>query len=332
VEGSDARCLNSAGAKTRHRGQLNLTVLALALDLLAGRAFNGSNLVYARMGAGWLDRSALYRTAGDTSAYDEWDVAYRFGAGVETPVGHEIAVRLEAIVASYEDFELTAGDEPDRFAGASVETSMSLVYRPGQGAAGDSAVSHDFAGFYAGAGFGVGTSETRVTGPRQAGSVLDADFGGAGGEGAVFVGYGGVWDRFYLGIEASLDAGTTAWRHVREDEGRVFAVERTYAWSISARVGYIVPNSALFYLKAGLRSQALSTEYESGAGFFDQEEQLTGFAFGPGIEMALNDRAFVRAEYLFADLGGYTVTYGANADRFAGNEMSLTTISIGIRL
>ena len=147
------------------------------------------------------------------------------------------------------------------------------------------------------------------TGNHAATARYDLD----GINGGLYAGYnwilGGQW---LLGIEGSwslLDVDDSA--HPRPDNGPIRkseTMELTQRWDASAclRLGRVM-GDYLPYLTGGVAWAGMNIKsHESGVLAADDDETMTGWTLGLGLEMAIEDDLHLRIQYRYTDYGETT--------------------------
>lgn len=152
----------------------------------------------------------------------------------------------------------------------------------------DGVSSFSWAGGYVGLHAGYGWGE----GDAEAGGVsgtIDFDGGRFGG----FAGYNvDLGSSLIVGIEGDLGYD---WNE-REDGTETFGSNLQGA--IRGRVGYAV-DRALVYAAGGWAASQFSYD-DTGVSI---DETMNGWTIGAGVDYAINDRLFARAEYRYNDYG-----------------------------
>lgn len=304
----------------------------LGFDVRAGWGFNGGSQAYLRGGLGLAALEGSYTTeTGPRPGHSEVAVGWRVGGGTEVALDEQFFLRLDHGYADFGDFEIGPGRGPDRFDVTEATSMVGFGYRFGAGEEPVATVQHDFGGFYAGLAVGHEALFNDVSGSRSAGSTLTADFGNDGILGGLFVGYGEVFEGFYVGGELGLEAGTAYWEHVRVDEGRIFRVDQDFAWTAELRAGYVLADRALLYLTGGLAQARVNTQYERGMQFEDPTDLLTGFRVGVGMDLALDEQLFLRSEISFSRFGASEVDYNTGVDSFDAGTKTQFQVGLGLR-
>ncbi len=142
---------------------------------------------------------------------------------------------------------------------------------------------------------------------------------GSGGHEAHFV-YGGRigydWQRgnTVIGVEAEI-AGMAASERCYDHLASPTAPDRSCGKAdrdlyIGGRIGRVVGDTTLLYLKAGytnVRSTYSYVDGGTGAGNFSGSDTLDGVRVGAGIEKAIGGNALLKAEYRYSNYaGGYS--------------------------
>ncbi|MBS0242625.1 MAG: autotransporter domain-containing protein [Proteobacteria bacterium] len=225
------------------------------------------------------------------------------------------AVVLDSGWLGYARVDYRFGDNVE---GVSVNTGLRYQFSPGASVAGagegslkDEApkpVAYNWSGFYVG---GMISAERADVNYRFTDTLNDvrpeyAGFG-AGGQ----LGYNIQRDGVVYGFEADL-LGSNARGGSSCPSAFYFTcnAELSMLSVIGGRVG-LTWEKALFYVKGGLAiGEVTMNTKQNFAPFtkFPDDQTAIGWAFGPGVEFALNDRWSAKAEMLFYHLGKETYT------------------------
>lgn len=102
------------------------------------------------------------------------------------------------------------------------------------------------------------------------------------------------------GFDAGIDfpLGENATVGVEAFTTTPFNDEKTFG--VAARAGYAVADNALVFARAG---------YENYENVFEQN--LDGLTVGGGLELAISDMTYLRAEYRYSDFENNTGSHGA---------------------
>jgi outer membrane immunogenic protein len=106
-------------------------------------------------------------------------------------------------------------------------------------------------------------------------------------------------DRAIVGVEAGIDlsdnefSGTAG--SVRYDVDAKRDIE------LAARLGTKLTDSILLYGKVGYSNARVKTRLTSGATTITDNSNADGVRVGGGVEVALNDRIYAKAEYRYTD-------------------------------
>lgn len=168
-----------------------------------------------------------------------------------------------------------------------------------------------YAGIHGGYGWADGTLNT-ATGSSKP----NFDGGRMGG----FAGWNfDVGNNIILGAEGDLNydwnknnAGTSS-----------FATE--FSGSARARAGYAM-DKALLYVAGGWTGA--NGKFKDSATGVDDSKMLNGWTVGAGVDYALTDRIFTRAEYRYNDYGSKSFTGGNNVRDFSQNVIN---VGLGVK-
>lgn len=155
-----------------------------------------------------------------------------------------------------------------------------------------------FTGFYIGlqGGYSITNVDVEVT---DAGGTASDDIDIDGFTGGLYGGYSGVNGRLFGGIEA--EGSLSAAEYDTGVNGFRYEAEQRWTLGVSALAGVLARDNVLVYGRLGY----VATNFEetlSGGGFrFSADETLDGLRVGGGVDVAINERASVRAEYTYTD-------------------------------
>ena len=132
------------------------------------------------------------------------------------------------------------------------------------------------------------------TDARTSGSNNGFVYGGA-------VGYDDRIGNIVLGVDGEID-GSTASSTANNvltagDRLHLSAGRDLYA---GARVGYVVTPKTLVYAKAGYTNARVDGTYDVGAASFRQNQDLSGYRVGGGVEYSLTPATYIKAEYRYS--------------------------------
>ena len=208
--------------------------------------------------------------------------------------------------------------------------------------------ANDWSGLYAGAEIGAQFSHTKFSLPGDESDVLlqsrdnKTSFIGGG-----MVGYNWLDGPTLIGIEADISNGGNANVKACNAEDGCFTSEHdsfttlnhldtNWTGRIRARLGMTAGDS-LYYVAAGY-SYADTKMSLTGLCYNEQDpdvptiyrfgrsKNLSGFNLGAGIEQALDEHFFVRAEYLYEDFG--KTTYAGAAPEWNDRKISVSHSSL----
>ena len=185
-------------------------------------------------------------------------------------------------------------------------------------------------GLYAGAQIGHAAITADYGGPRGPG--LDGTFLETGlvanaPAWRLFGGYGHTFDRLYLGAEIEVETADSELKFTREVNRRNIRIARDNAVGLSARVGYVNDSKSLLYTRLG----AMRTEYQTDYAFQDvavsNDNILTGFQAGLGVEVPLSKYLGWRMDYTWRDYPGIEIDYELGSDSV---EMDESVFNLGL--
>jgi opacity protein-like surface antigen len=207
------------------------------------------------------------------------------------------------------NFATTSYDE--RYLNKSGMVTVGLGWRFGGPQPSTEAIDPTFMrGAYAGGQIAHGAVNSQLNAPvhyhASGNDSLLADFGKLETSSSAYLGYGHVFNRWYLGVEAELDPSLTRWSHDRTTSssgGRDFAVSKKGNHGLDVRAGYVLDNGSLLYVRVGVSRAKFNTTYARGSNAVDRVDTLTGTRLGFGVEMPINKASFIRLDYLMSDYG-----------------------------
>jgi len=273
--------------------------------------------------------------------------AVRYGVGSDIPVTDSLFVRMDYTHSDFDDFVADIEGEGEEINASQNLFRLGLGWQFGAGgkAAVQSPVKVD--GPYVGAHVGHGTLDSRLTGvhnERDAsapGGVATSDFVGdfgydSGFTSGVFLGYGLTWSRWYLGLEGEVEDSSLGWEHVREPNGRNFAVDKKESRGYALRGGYALASGALIYARAGQARTRFNTTWVKGenrANDVDRDDTVTGYRYGVGAEVPISRSGFVRLDYTYTDYEKYdfVTSHGTPDDMKFENSETLFRLGVGAR-
>ncbi|MEZ5670143.1 MAG: outer membrane beta-barrel protein [Alphaproteobacteria bacterium] len=289
---------------------------------LIGYFLPADNLVYGRFGVvGTRFETTYVTSAGTTNVRDEFEPGLRFGGGVEVPAGGGLFVRLDQTYTAYRNYQIEGGNGLDDFSNTENLTRLGIGYRFGMLREGEpDSPDNPLAGFYFGGQLGHDGLVSANSGPRQAGSVLDAERGGYGASAGVYGGYGLRLDDFYLAGELDAEISDASWDIERDPTGRVYSVDKHHSVGASLIAGYVLGDAALLYGRVGLVRTLFHTDYATTGTSTSEDNTQTGLRFGSGVEVPASDTVSLRFDFTYTDYESFDVEYGANVDRFDNAE------------
>lgn len=192
-------------------------------------------------------------------------------------------------------------------------------------------------GIYGGLQYGYGLLGSETTGGRGSHGVDNANMGAMGGHAGIFAGYGYTLSHWYLGLELDTNQSRTRWYHTKtKPGGRTFSTEQKNSYGGNFRLGYILKNGVLPYIRIGAVSTPFITDYDvHGAAATALDKRLTGTTYGLGLETPLSNHTFIRLDYGYTDYPQYDVTYSDGTtlqNEDFHNVESSVRLGIGMRL
>lgn len=167
----------------------------------------------------------------------------------------------------------------------------------------DAVQAFSWTGAYVGAGVGGGSLGTEFSVPGLPGANASKNFNG--GIASAFVGYNYQIENVVIGVEGDVSYNWN--KHTFRGFGGSIDVGSDVSGSLRGRLGYVL-DRALIYGTAGWTA---TNGYIQARG---QEKSRTfhGWTAGLGVDYAVTDNVFVRAEYRFSDFADKNI--GINID------------------
>jgi opacity protein-like surface antigen len=134
-----------------------------------------------------------------------------------------------------------------------------------------------------------------------------------------------------LGVEIDAELSDLNW-NVSRSTDRVYSVERKESYGAGARLGVVVNDATLLYGRAGPVRTRFTTDYlrQDTGDHVIQDDRLTGWRFGGGVELPASDHTFLRLDYSYTRYGDYSVDYASGVDSFDNSE-ALVRLGVGFR-
>lgn len=315
------------------------------LALRGGYRLAGGELAYLRLGRVRSEFDTFY-TLNDApqNAVDktfEQD-GTRYGVGADIPAGRHLFLRLDYSHTDYDDITADIVTDVENLAPAESYFRLGLGWQFGGNEPPAVAIPAVAArGFYAGAALGHGALNSHVTGSHVDSGAGPFDFVGDFGHaanfgGGVFAGWGELWNRWYLGLEATAEVSHGDWTHVRDPNGRNFSVEKKDGYGLGLRGGYQLRSGTLLYVRADRLRSRFTTEWSKGGNRdndIDRDDRRHGNRFGVGADMPVTRALFMRMDYSVTDYDDYGfTTEHASPDSMAfANSETLFRLGLGAR-
>jgi len=164
----------------------------------------------------------------------------------------------------------------------------------------------EFRGFYVGAGAGYESHHPESDRSDLGTNVFHAD----GAAGRLYAGGGALMDRFYLGAEIDVGAGTASPSNKSFLTDGIFTqdvtteVEQSFYYGLDLIGGYLVADRFMIYGKVGVEQGEYDYKVRvapvpgvGGGGTAKGDTTLTGVRFGAGVGMHVTDNIAARLEY-----------------------------------
>ncbi len=149
---------------------------------------------------------------------------------------------------------------------------------------------YDWTGFYAGGAVGYSFFDAKDRPPYGFGGP-DPD----GFTGTAFAGANFQTGQLLLGMEADITGGD-----LKESKDWLTPLEINYVGTVRGRVGFSM-GDMLLYATGGLAYSRMTARHSIPAD--SAREMFLGWTAGAGIDLHVNERWFIRTEYLYTDLG-----------------------------
>ena len=322
-----------------------------------GYALDGG-LLYGSLG--WVrSHFNTYETENQYAAtgpalFDQGTNGIRYGVGMDIPAGQRLFVRMAYAYTHYGSYASTyqtdtAATTTDQYNNADSAFELGLGWRlGGDGAQSKPAVrvkADRLDGFYVGAQAGVDTLTSRLDAVQNDGGgsgcnncYFTGDFGNPAGNWGFFTGYGLTWSRMYFGIDLDAESSNSGWlddRTTSGSGGRTFGVQLKESYGAALRVGYVLDNGSLLYVRGGPVRSRFNTIYEKGgssATWVNRDDVLTGSRIGVGAEVPAFRNLYLKMEYDMTRYGEYAfTTTQASPDSVAFKNFD-SLFSIGLAL
>ncbi len=126
----------------------------------------------------------------------------------------------------------------------------------------------------------------------------DVDFSGP--RGTLFLGYGVMVDRIYLGLEGGYGFGLGSVRARDDSLGLRLGVAERHEFTIAPRIGYMVKPGLVLFGSVGYQAAEIRGRLDApGMGAYPLvgREHLDGLRLGVGMEASVTNNVFMRGEY-----------------------------------
>lgn len=161
--------------------------------------------------------------------------------------------------------------------------------------------SRGWSGLYVGATVGTSWGSASVSNDLGA-STGSFDTDGFIGGGTL--GYNWQSGQFVLGVETDFSGGNIEGSSAAAVCGAGCSSNVDWLWTLRARAGFDL-NGIMPYLTAGLAVGDASFGVDDGT--FSASDTLSGYTVGGGLEIRFTGNWSMKAEYLYVDLGKFTV-------------------------
>ncbi len=302
----------------------------------------GGSLIYGRLGIVKAEFDTFNKVNNQPIGYDDQDskTGKRYGLGVDIPATDQLFVRMDYSLTDYNSYTVdyldnTGAPDSADFDNNSAKFSVGLGWYFDKQSRVVKPIKADHDGVYAGLLVGHGALASQASGVHNDNSTTSDFFGDFANETGLklsgLLGYGVTYDRLFLGLEAEIESGKSAWDHVRTPDGRDFALDKKGSYGLGLRAGYTLDSGALLYARYGVVKSKLNTEWTKGGNsnnYVDRDDNIKGKRFGLGAEVPLSNQAAMRFEYTYTDYDAYNfVTSHAEVDsmKFENSEALFKT-------
>lgn len=179
------------------------------------------------------------------------------------------------------------------------------------------------------AGYGGGKVESNYT------DFEDPEFSGSGSitgngfVGGAQAGYNWQSGSFVYGVETDIQYSGIKAEITETDDDGTFSTRAEIDWfgSTRARLGFVPTERFLAYATGGVAYGKIEISGESPFGSVSESETEVGWTIGAGAEYAIDDNWSLKTEYLYTDLGTWTVT-----DEFGTEDLDFDfhTVRVGV--
>jgi outer membrane immunogenic protein len=273
----------------------------------------GPSLLYATGGAAFVDIDDTFAGNLDTRLKSGWTV----GGGIETKLSRSWSTTTEYLYV--DTGSTTFASHP--FGTVSDTTTVdhrfhilktALNYRfggdPGEGLpflpfSNTPLLTpvHDWTGFYVGGNAGLGISVARAI--ATAGTTGETDINGTGFTGGGQVGYNFmVIPKWFIGVEGDINCLGINHSFMEWNNNDTFALKTDWYSTLRARVGSTT-GPAFLYVTGGAAFVNVRDTLTQGTFGRSVSKTASGWAFGGGLETALDARWSARLESLYMNAG-----------------------------
>lgn len=289
-----------------------------------GYVLPGGSLMYARLGRVSTEFNTVNKVNKQVTGYDDKNrqTGARFGVGVDIPANDHLFVRIDYSVTGYDSYSVDYPDNTGSLTSADYNNDEAL-FKVGLGwyfdkqyeSAKKVKVDHD--GIYAGVQAVHGALGSATQGTHQDNGVtsgFQGDFAAMSGLSlGGFVGYGVTYNKWYFAVEAEADSSDTDWTHIREPGGRDFSVEKKGSYGVGARLGYVLDNGSLLYMRGSKVKTKFNTDWSKGGNpavrldnKVERDDNVWGSRLGVGVEVPVTDHVSMRFDYTRTNYDDYS--------------------------
>lgn len=293
------------------------------LSFIGGRRLAGGALVYGRAGIRSTEFDTDYATKNASADYSERLTGFEYGLGVSTPITPSLALSMEYAQTRYPDYLANAGNSTaDRFANVEDSVRFALNYHFGgiPGAAAQTPDASAYSGAYWGLQAGLGAISSFTQGDREAGSVLNADFGDHGFTGGGVAGYDWTAGRFVFGGAVDAAVARETWNHDRSPDGRTYSLGKDGEVGVSGRLGYVLYGGSLLYGRLGAVASHFNNRFETNGVTLAASDWHTALRLGGGIEVPVSRSSRLRFDYSYTDYGTLSLSTPAGLETYDTKE------------
>lgn len=173
-------------------------------------------------------------------------------------------------------------------------------------------VRRDFGGLYAGVKMGLGGLNALSSGIRDltAGNTDQGAMASHGSTRGLYLGYGKMFNQWYLGVELETDTGRTSLSHDHQSGGTPaeplkYSISQENGYGAGVRAGYALQSGSMLYGRLGALRTTFNTSLLVNDGAVNQNNTLAGRKIGVGAEVPAGENMLLRFEYALSKYDEY---------------------------